>query len=96
MLMKTKRFKFILLLTVFLLLIPLIAMQITDEVNWTPLDFIAAAFLLISTSLIIDFTLRKTKKLSYRILISITVLIILLIIWAELAVGIFGSPLAGN
>jgi hypothetical protein len=94
--MKTKRFKFILLLTVFLLLIPLIAMQITDEVNWTPLDFIAAAFLLISTSLIIDFTLRKTKKLSYRILISITVLIILLIIWAELAVGIFGSPLAGN
>ena len=94
--MKTQRLKFILLLTVFILLIPLIAMQITDEVNWTPLDFIAAAFLLISTGLIIDFTLRKTKKLSSRILISIMVIIILLIIWAELAVGIFGSPFAGN
>jgi len=43
-----------------------------------------------------EFTLRKIKKTKYRIAIILAILVSLLIIWAELAVGIFGSPFSGN
>ncbi len=94
--MKYKRLKFILFSVVFLLLIPFVAMQFTDEVNWTPLDFLAAGVLLLGTGLIFDLVLRKIKNLKYRIAISIVLLLILLLIWAELAVGVFGTPFSGN
>ena len=85
------------LLTVaILLLIPLIAMQFTAEVNWTPYDFVVAGFLLIGTGLIFDLVIRKIKNIKSRIAISLVLLIALLLIWAELAVGIFGTPLSGS
>lgn len=94
--MKNKRLKIIFLSVLFLLFIPLIAMQFTDEVNWTLSDFVVAGVLLLGTGLIFDLILRKIKSLKYRIVISLILLIVLLLIWAELAVGIFGSPLSGN
>ena len=96
MIMKNKRLLFILLSVAFLLLIPFIAMQFTDEVNWTPFDFIVAGVLLFGTGLIFDLVIRKIKNIKYRIVISVAVLIILLLIWVELAVGIFGSPISGS
>ena len=94
--MKNKRLKFILITVVFLLLIPLIAMQFTDEVKWTLLDFIVAGILLLSTGFIIDLAIKKVKNINYRIAITIALLILLLLIWAELAVGIFGTPFSGS
>jgi hypothetical protein len=94
--MKNKRFKIILLISVIILLIPLIAMQFTNEVNWTFLDFVVAEVLLIGTGLVCDFTMRKIKTLRYRIAIIIAILVVLFLIWAELAVGIFGSPFSGS
>jgi len=94
--MKNKRRISILLIVAFLLLIPLIAMQFTNEVNWTLSDFIVAGVLLLGTGLIIDLVIRKTKNTKYRIAISVAVLIILLLLWAELAVGIFGTPISGS
>ena len=94
--MKNKRRISILLIVAFLLLIPLIAMQFTNEVNWTLFDFIVAGVLLLGTGLIIDLVIRKTKNTKYRIAISVAVLIILLLLWAELAVGIFGTPISGS
>ena len=85
-----------LLIVAFLLLIPLIAMQFTNEVNWSLSDFIVAGVLLLGTGLILDLVIRKTKNIKFRIAISIAVLIILLLVWAELAVGIFGTPISGN
>lgn len=81
---------------VFLLLIPLIAMQFTHEVNWGPLDFVVAGVLLLAAGLVIDLVLRKVKNTNYRIAIIIALLIALLLIWAELAVGIFGTPFGGS
>ena len=81
---------------VFLLLIPLIAMQFTDEVNWGPLDFVVAGVLLLAAGLVIDLVLRKVKNTNYRIANIIALLIALLLIWAELAVGIFGTPFGGS
>ena len=94
--MKNKRLFIIIITSVIILFIPLIAMQFTDEVNWTFLDFVVAGILLIGTGLICEFSLRKIKKMKYRIAIIIAILLVLLLIWAELAVGIFGSPFSGN
>jgi hypothetical protein len=94
--LKNKRHKIILLTVAFLLFIPLIAMQFTEEVNWNPLDFVAAGVLLLCTGLVLDIVLRKIKNVRYRIIISAALILVLLLVWAELAVGIFGTPLAGN
>jgi bacteriorhodopsin len=79
-----------------LLSIPLIAMQFTDEVNWTIMDFIVAGILLFGTGLMCELVLRKVKNIKYRIGICAVILAALFLIWAELAVGIFGSPFAGS
>jgi hypothetical protein len=79
-----------------LLLIPLIAMQFTDEVKWTLFDFIVAGVLLLGTGLLGEFAFRKVKKTGHRIAVGIAILVVFLLIWAELAVGIFGTPFAGS
>ena len=94
--MKNNRNKFILLSVVFLLLIPFIAMQLTDEVNWTPFDFVVAGVLLLGTGLVFDLVIRKIKNKKYKIIFSIILLVLFLLTWAELAVGVFGTPLSGN
>lgn len=86
---QNKRLIGILLTVALLLLIPLIAMQFTDEVNWTLLDFIAAAVLLLGAGLMCELVLRKVKKTKHRIALCFAILAMLLLIWAELAVGIF-------
>ena len=91
-----KRYLIIFLVTLSILLIPFIAMQLSNEVNWGLLDFIVAGVLLLGTGFIIDFVIRKVPKINYRITIIVTLLILLFLIWAELAVGIFGTPFSGN
>jgi peptidoglycan/LPS O-acetylase OafA/YrhL len=96
MIMQNKRLIIIVLTVALLLLIPLIAMQFTDEVNWTPFDFIVAGILLLGTGLMCELVLRKVNKIGLRIAICVALLAMLLLIWAELAVGIFGIPLSGK
>jgi len=79
-----------------LLLIPFIAMQFSDEVNWTVIDFVIAGILLFGTGLICDFIIRKVKTRKNRIALIVVIVTLFLLIWAELAVGIFGTPLAGS
>lgn len=86
---ENKRFIGILLTVALVLLIPLIAMVFTDEVNWTLPDFIAAGILLLGTGLMCELVLRKVKKPKHRIAFCLSILAMLLLIWAELAVGIF-------
>ncbi|HYM93650.1 MAG TPA: hypothetical protein VET23_05885 [Chitinophagaceae bacterium] len=96
MIRQNKRLIGIKLTVALILLMPLIAMQFTDEVNWGLYDFITAAVLLLGTGLVCEFVIRKVKKRKYRIAIIVAILAALLIIWLELAVGIFGTPLAGS
>ncbi|MEM7368947.1 MAG: hypothetical protein AAF587_10150 [Bacteroidota bacterium] len=79
-----------------LLLIPYIAMQLTDQVNWTLSDFVVAGVLLLSTGLICDFGIRKLNKVQHRILFGLAMFGVLFLVWAELAVGIFGTPFGGS
>jgi len=94
--MKNKRLKIILTAVPILLLIPFVAMQFTDEVVWTSLDFVVMGILLLSTGLLCELVLRKVIKIKYRIVLCIAILVGFLILWAELAVGIFGTLFAGN
>lgn len=79
-----------------LLMIPLVAMQFTKEVNWTGSDFLIGGILLFGTAFICELVLRKVKTLKARVILCLTVLAILMVFWAEMAVGIFGSPIAGS
>lgn len=83
-------------MVVFILLIPLIAMQFTEEVNWTLSDFIIGGVLLLGFGLLLDFVMKALTKSKYKIFIGIVLVIAFILIWAELAVGIFGTPLAGS
>lgn len=93
--MKNKRLLGILGVIVTILLIPAIAMQFSTEVNWSLFDFVIAGILLLLTGLAIEFVLRKVSK-KYQIILVLTILGLFLLIWIELAVGIFGTPFAGS
>lgn len=81
-------FIWIALATLFVLLIPLIAMQFTTEVNWDKRDFIAMGSLVFGmTSLFVLTARRVTRK--YRVLIGCMFVAVFLYTWAELAVGVF-------
>ena len=79
-----------------LLLLPLLGMFVSNEVNWSFFDFIIMGILILSFSFGIKQVLKTTKNTKYRILIIGLILILFLLIWAELAVGIFDSPFAGS
>ena len=91
-----KRLAAILITVVLILLLPLIAMQFTNEVKWGVFDFLVMGSLLLATGFTCEFVLRKVKKFEHRLLLIAAILAALFLIWAELAVGIFGSPFAGS
>ena len=91
-----KRITGILLAVAVILCIPLIAMQFTTEVVWTLSDFIIMGGLLLGTGVLAELIFRKVRQKNYRIGILAVVLIAFFLIWAELAVGIFGTPFAGS
>ena len=52
--------------------------------------------LLIFLSIGINFASNRAKNLKNRVLYIGILLIIFMLIWAELAVGLFGTPFAGS
>lgn len=85
-----------LIIIVVILLIPLIAMQFTSEVEWSFFDFVIAGALLLLTAALLDLVFKRVKQKKKRIAIGVVVVVMLLLIWAELAVGLFGTPFSGN
>lgn len=92
----TQRLTITLGIVLAILSIPLIAMQFTKEVNWDLTDFVIMGTLLLITGLGIEIVTRKIKSFNLRLIITLAILFLLFLIWAELAVGIFGSPFAGS
>ena len=79
-----------------LLFIPLLGMMLTDEINWSSFDFIMMGCLLTILGAGIDFVIKYTKNFKNRTLYLGILVLIFLLIWAELSVGIFDTPIAGN
>lgn len=93
---QTKRLSIILLSILGLLLVPFVAMQLSEEITWSPFDFMVAGVLLLALGLTVEITLRKVKTPGRRGAILFSVILLFALLWVELAVGLFGSPLAGN
>ncbi len=96
MITQNKRLVGIVLAVAIILLIPLITMLFTNEVNWNLFDFVVMGSLLLGTGLMCELVVRKVKNKDYRIGILAVIVVALFLIWAELAVGIFGTPFAGS
>lgn len=90
-----RAFSIVILIVAFLCL-PLVLMQFTEEIYWTTTDFVAMAGILLGFWLFLEVLYRFVHKKGQRILLGFVVLILFLLVWAELAVGIFNSPFAGN
>ena len=93
---KMKRIVILLAVVAAVLLVPLVAMQFSDEVRWTLSDFAVAGLLLLATGGLIEIVLRKIKNVSYRNIAIALILLAFLLTWIELAVGIFGTPVSGS
>ena len=79
----------VLLGTLALLLVPAVAMCFTDEVNWDPGDFLVGGALLAGTGVAYVLAARLVARLPGRVLLGGLLGTGLLLVWAELAVGIF-------
>ena len=79
-----------------LLLVPFVAMRFTGEVKWSGFDFVVAGVLLLGTGLLVELALRLVKENRYRLIAVGVILFLAFIAWAELAVGLIGTPLAGS
>ena len=71
------------------LLAPLVAMRFTSEVNWGIGDFVAAAALLGGAGLALEAVLRFVRGTGARIGLGLAIGVALLLVWAELAMGLF-------
>jgi len=96
MITQSQRLMGMVLAVVILLLIPFTAMQLTNEVNWSPFDFALAGVLLLGTALTAELILRRVKNTRKRMILCGVLLAALFLIWVELAVGVFGTPFAGS
>ena len=93
---KNKRLAIIILAVPVLLMIPLTGMLFNTGIDWSLLDFVVMGILLLGAGLTLELVLRKVPRKENRIALVAIIAIAFLLIWAELAVGIFGTPFAGS
>ena len=86
----------IIVVTGIVLFIPFIAMLFKDEVRWSTFDFVLMDLMIFSSVLLGVTFQKKIKNPKKRILVMIILLLLFLLIWAELAVGIFDTLFAGS
>lgn len=75
------------LLALALLAVPLVAMQLSADVNWTPGDFVAAAVLLLGLGAAIEMAIRYAPSRAMRAAGVALALAAFVFVWAMLAVG---------
>ena len=86
---------FRLLSPLLLLGFPALAMFWTDQVSWSRFDFFVIGALLLVGSIAIRLIRLYVPQQQKRIYILLVILALLLL-WVEMGVGVFGSPIAGD
>ena len=79
------------LVTAFILLLPLLAVQITDAVVWDLADFAVGGVLLFGAGLTYELVASKGGTIAYRAAIGVAVATALILVWMNLAVGLIGN-----
>jgi cytidylate kinase len=79
------------IMAAFLLLLPLLAMRISDEVVWDLADFAVAWALLVGAGLTYKLATRKAGNIAYRAAVGVAVATALILVWVNLAVGLIGN-----
>jgi len=74
-----------------LFLLPLVAMQFTDEVRWTVFDFVVWAVMLLVACGAYELVARMSPNRHYRLGAGVAVATGFLVFWANGAVGMIGS-----
>ena len=74
-----------------LLLLPLVAMQFTDEVEWGKTDFLLMGAMLFGVCGLYELAAKMTGSVAYRAAVVVAVGTAFILIWINLAVGIVGS-----
>ena len=74
-----------------LLLLPLVAMQFTDDVQWTLGDFVTFGTMLFAACGTCELAARRTVNTAYRGAVGLAVAGAFFLVWINLAVGIIGS-----
>lgn len=79
-----------------LLALPALNMMLGGDVSWSVFDFVIGGILLFGTAFALNFALDRISSTRNRVLAAGAILLVLVLVWAELAVGIFGTPFAGS
>jgi hypothetical protein len=74
-----------------LLLLPLVAMQFTDEVSWDAADFAVFGAMLVGAGGTFELAARMTRSNVYRAAVGVALAAAFILVWMNLAVGIIGS-----
>ncbi|MBT8142026.1 MAG: hypothetical protein HKN88_09800 [Gammaproteobacteria bacterium] len=77
------------LIAAIILLIPLVAMQFTQEVNWAIMDFVVMGAMLLSLGIGFEALVRLSKNPKNQLIGAIVMIGVFLLIWLQGAVGIF-------
>jgi hypothetical protein len=73
-----------------ILMLPLLAMQITGEVVWSLADFAVAGALLVGIGLMYQLVARKGGDVAFRSAVGVALATALILVWSMGAVGIIG------
>jgi hypothetical protein len=74
-----------------LVLLPLLGMALTDDVNWGPADFALAGALVAAVGLTFELTARMTRNGAYRAAVAVALAAAFVLVWVNLSVGVIGS-----
>ena len=76
-----------------LFLLPLVAMQFTDEVNWDVHDFIVFGAMLLTAGGAFELAARMTHNKAYLASVGVAITVAFILFWVNGAVGIIGRAI---
>jgi len=77
-------------------MIPAFAMLFTDEVRWSLFDFVIMGLMLVALGVGVRLVAKRVQGSTRLFLIIAIIILLFLLLWGEIAVGLFGSPISGD
>ena len=79
-----------------LLVFPLFFNIILDDFNWSIFDFAVMGFMLFFVGIALELVSSLAKGGNKKEILYGLIILLFLLLWAELGVGIFNSPISGD